>query len=189
MAKIMGEREWYFFVHMDKKSGRGGKPNRKTDKGYWKATGSDRHIRCLKEPKNIVGHRKTLVFYNGKAPKGCRTDWVMNEYRLSNTFPKEDIVLCKIYRKATSLRVLEQMAEQHASATTSHILSSYVAQINFDTLMSVQDQKEEELEAEENKADTTQGKLQLLGEVSMDWTLDSTWAQAQLTSPSSYAMW
>ncbi|XP_022741826.1 NAC domain-containing protein 35-like [Durio zibethinus] len=126
LAKI-GEREWYFFVRRDKRSGHVGKPNRRAEKGYWKATGSDRQIRCLKKPKKTVGLRKTLVFYTGKAPKGCRTDWVMNEYRLSSTsFPRvlasayliEDIVLCKIYRKATPLRVLEQRAEEHATRTS-----------------------------------------------------------------------
>ncbi|OMO83461.1 No apical meristem (NAM) protein [Corchorus olitorius] len=79
---MIGEREWYFFVARDK---RNGKPNRTTDKGYWKATGSDRHIRCLHQPKSLVGLRKTLVFYTGKAPKGRRTDWVMNEYTLIST--------------------------------------------------------------------------------------------------------
>ncbi|XP_022752171.1 NAC domain-containing protein 35-like [Durio zibethinus] len=190
LAKIR-EREWYFFVHRDKESGRGGKPKRTTEKGYWKATGSDRQIRSLKEPKQIVGFRKTLVFYTGKAPKGCRTDWVMNEYRLSDTsFPTDDIVLCKIYRKATSLRVLEQRAEEHHARTTSHIFSSCVAQINFDTPSSQQDldygaEWEEELEAAEkleweNEADITEllvrvgsmkEKLQLSAELSTDWTL------------------
>ncbi|XWS33929.1 hypothetical protein CRYUN_Cryun22dG0125200 [Craigia yunnanensis] len=192
-AKI-GEREWYFFVQRDKKCGRGGKPNRTTENGYWKATGSDRLIRSLKEPKKIVGCRKTLVFYTGKAPKGCRTDWVMNEYRLYNTsFPTEDIVLCKIYQKAISLRVLEQRAEEHARK--SHIFSSYVAQINFDTPLSLQDlnygaEREEELKAEEklesqNEADITELLMKVRSE-SMDWTLDSV---AQLRSSSSYAMW
>jgi len=94
-----------------KKHGSGGRPNRTTEKGFWKATGSDRKIVTLSDPKRIIGLRKTLVFYQGRAPRGCKTDWVMNEYRLPDNckLPKE-IVLCKIYRKATSLKVLEQRA-------------------------------------------------------------------------------
>ncbi|CAI0469059.1 unnamed protein product [Linum tenue] len=116
LAKTDGEREWYFYVPRDRKHGSNGRPNRTTEKGFWKATGSDRKIWRMSEPKRQIGLRKTLVFYQGRAPRGTKTDWVMNEYRLpdSSPLPKsiilQDIVLCKIYRKATPLRVLEQRA-------------------------------------------------------------------------------
>ncbi|CAI9111028.1 OLC1v1011161C2 [Oldenlandia corymbosa var. corymbosa] len=112
MAKINGEREWYFFVHRDRKKGHGGRPNRTTKHGFWKATGSDRQIRSPSETKKILGLKKTLVFYTGRAPRGSKTDWVMNEYRLPDhrLSPKEDVVVCKIYRKATSLKTIEQNA-------------------------------------------------------------------------------
>lgn len=140
LAKI-GEREWYFFVPRDTKHGSGGRPNRTTVNGFWKATGSDRKIVTLSDPKRVIGLKKTLVFYKGRAPRGTKTDWVMNEYRLPASCPLhkvilqnlhilhpfvlklflvtnivmhglqlQDIVLCKIYRKATSLKVLEQRA-------------------------------------------------------------------------------
>ncbi|GMP32122.1 hypothetical protein CsSME_00006027 [Camellia sinensis var. sinensis] len=82
-AKI-GEREWYFFVPRDRRHGHGGRPNRTTLKGFWKATGSDRPIRSSTDLKKVLGLRKTLVFYKGRAPRGSKTDWVMNEYRLSD---------------------------------------------------------------------------------------------------------
>jgi hypothetical protein len=81
MAKI-GEREWYFFVPRDRKAGSGGRPNRTTERGFWKATGSDRAIRSSENAKRVIGLKKTLVFYQGRAPRGTKTDWVMNEYRL-----------------------------------------------------------------------------------------------------------
>ncbi|CAN6285794.1 unnamed protein product [Urochloa humidicola] len=117
MAKI-GEREWYFFVPRDRKAGSGGRPNRTTERGFWKATGSDRAIRSSADTKRVIGLKKTLVFYQGRAPRGTKTDWVMNEYRLPDYAtgrgapppPKEDMVLCKIYRKATPLKELEQRA-------------------------------------------------------------------------------
>ncbi|XP_044983017.1 NAC domain-containing protein 22-like [Hordeum vulgare subsp. vulgare] len=112
MAKI-GEREWYFFVPRDRKAGCGGRPSRTTERGFWKATGSDRAIRSTADPKRVIGIKKTLVFYKGRAPRGTKTDWVMNEYRLPDTGaapPKEDTVLCKVYRKATPLKELEQRA-------------------------------------------------------------------------------
>ncbi|KAJ9189463.1 hypothetical protein P3X46_000754 [Hevea brasiliensis] len=130
MAKN-GEREWYFFVPRDRRHGSGGRPNRTTVNGFWKATGSDRKIVSLSDPKRIIGLRKTLVFYKGRAPRGSKTDWVMNEYRLPDSCPlPKDIVLCKIYRKATSLKVLEQRAAMeeemkiiHASPSSSPISS------------------------------------------------------------------
>uniref|UniRef100_A0ACD5WHL8 Uncharacterized protein n=1 Tax=Avena sativa TaxID=4498 RepID=A0ACD5WHL8_AVESA len=114
LAKI-GEREWYFFVPRDRKAGIGGRPNRTTERGFWKATGSDRAIRSTADPKRVIGLKKTLVFYQGRAPRGIKTDWVMNEYRLPDHAagaapPMEDTVLCKIYRKATPLKELEQRA-------------------------------------------------------------------------------
>ncbi|GAA0184129.1 hypothetical protein LIER_31425 [Lithospermum erythrorhizon] len=126
LAKI-GEREWYFFVQMNRKHGLGGRPNRTTERGYWKATGSDRKIFGLSEPKRVIGFKKTLVFYNGRAPRGSRTDWIMNEYRLPDKISSQgslkDVVLCKIYRKATSFKVLEQraaMEEEMMKKTTTH---------------------------------------------------------------------
>ncbi|PSS36582.1 NAC domain-containing protein [Actinidia chinensis var. chinensis] len=120
-AKV-GEREWYFFVPRDRRHGHGGRPNRTTKEGFWKATGSDRPIHCSSNPKKILGIKKTLVFYGGRAPRGSRTDWVMNEYRLPDdcSFSKEDIVLCKVYRKATSMKVLEERANMEKEIRITH---------------------------------------------------------------------
>ncbi|KAJ4799648.1 NAC domain-containing protein 35 [Rhynchospora pubera] len=81
MAAI-GEKEWFFYVPRDRKYRNGDRPNRVTASGYWKATGADRMIRA--ENNRPIGLKKTLVFYSGKAPKGIRSSWIMNEYRLPN---------------------------------------------------------------------------------------------------------
>ncbi|CAN4105439.1 unnamed protein product [Withania somnifera] len=118
LARI-GEREWYFLVPINRKHGPKGKANRTTRNGFWKATGSDRQIHSSLEPKKVIGLKKTLVFYGGKAPKGSRTDWVMNEYRLPDGHKDYDKVLCKVYRKATSFKELEQRAMVEEDAAKS----------------------------------------------------------------------
>ncbi|OVA03686.1 NAC domain [Macleaya cordata] len=98
----IGEKEWFFYVPRDRKYRNGDRPNRVTTTGYWKATGADRMIRT--ESSKSIGLKKTLVFYSGKAPKGIRTSWIMNEYRLpqheTDRYQKAEISLCRVYKRA-----------------------------------------------------------------------------------------
>ncbi|PAN41920.1 hypothetical protein PAHAL_8G079100 [Panicum hallii] len=102
---LVGPREWYFFSLRDRKYATGQRTNRATASGYWKATGKDR---AVEHQGMLVGMRKTLVFYKGRAPKGRKTEWVMHEYRVegshdqSSNFSKEDWVLCKVICKKKS---------------------------------------------------------------------------------------
>lgn len=130
LAAIASEREWYFLVprdgarkHAASGGGGGGRPSRTTERGFWKATGSDRAVRCAADPKRLVGLKKTLVYYQGRAPRGTKTDWVMNEYRLpdlagAGAGEQQDVVLCKVYRKAVSLKELEQRVAMEELART-----------------------------------------------------------------------
>ncbi|KAI4296129.1 hypothetical protein L6164_036113 [Bauhinia variegata] len=97
----IGEKEWYFYVPRDRKYRNGDRPNRVTTSGYWKATGADRMIKT--ENFRSIGLKKTLVFYSGKAPKGIRTSWIMNEYRLpqheTERYQKAEISLCRVYKR------------------------------------------------------------------------------------------
>ncbi|XP_047328817.1 NAC domain-containing protein 35-like [Impatiens glandulifera] len=98
----IGEKEWYFYVPRDKKYRNGDRPNRVTTSGYWKATGADRIIKT--DNFRSIGLKKTLVFYSGKAPKGIRSSWIMNEYRLPHhetlKLQKTEISLCRVYKRA-----------------------------------------------------------------------------------------
>ncbi|XP_051152133.1 protein CUP-SHAPED COTYLEDON 2 [Andrographis paniculata] len=102
----MGEKEWYFFSLRDRKYPTGLRTNRATETGYWKATGKDREIYSLKTTV-LVGMKKTLVFYRGRAPKGEKTNWVMHEYRLDGKFAyhylsrdsKAEWVISRVFHK------------------------------------------------------------------------------------------
>lgn len=93
------EQERYFFSTREAKYPNGNRSNRATCSGYWKATGIDKKIVSSKI-NEVVGMKKTLVFYKGKPPHGTRTDWIMHEYRLESTQkPMENWVLCRIFLK------------------------------------------------------------------------------------------
>ncbi|XP_039067131.1 NAC domain-containing protein 87-like isoform X2 [Hibiscus syriacus] len=106
----MGEKHWYFFCQRDRKYPTGMRTNRATESGYWKATGKDKEI--FKGKGCLVGMKKTLVFYKGRAPKGEKSNWVMHEYRLEGKFSyynlprgaKDEWVVCRVFDKNTGMK-------------------------------------------------------------------------------------
>ncbi|KAJ8557195.1 hypothetical protein K7X08_002820 [Anisodus acutangulus] len=102
----MGEKEWYFFCVRDRKYPTGLRTNRATDAGYWKTTGKDKEL--FFKLKTLVGMKKTLVFYKGRAPRGEKTNWVMHEFRLEGKYSvhnlpqsaKNEWVICRIFKKS-----------------------------------------------------------------------------------------
>lgn len=138
----VGGKEWYFYSHRDRKYATGHRTNRATNSGYWKATGKDRAIH---RKGALVGMRKTLVFHKGRAPKGKKTNWVMHEFRLEESFApsvvsslqvQEDEVLCRVFCKSKAVEARENnkesCSEYHQDDTISSSLpplmdDSYIA--------------------------------------------------------------
>ncbi|XP_011022123.1 PREDICTED: NAC domain-containing protein 21/22 [Populus euphratica] len=143
-AARVGGKEWYFYSQRDRKYATGLRTNRATASGYWKATGKDRHV--LRKG-TLVGMRKTLVFYQGRAPKGKRTDWVMHEFRLEGPLgppkissDKEDWVLCRVFcksnREVVAKPSMGSCNDDTGSSSLPALLDSYITyeqtQPNFD---------------------------------------------------------
>ncbi|XP_059461315.1 NAC domain-containing protein 92 [Corylus avellana] len=104
----MGEKEWYFFSLRDRKYPTGVRTNRATNTGYWKTTGKDKEI-FNSETSELVGMKKTLVFYRGRAPRGEKTNWVMHEYRIHSkaafrNTKQDEWVVCRVFQKSAGAK-------------------------------------------------------------------------------------
>ncbi|XP_072987953.1 uncharacterized protein [Typha latifolia] len=95
--------EWFFFSPKGRKYPNGPRANRATEAGYWKATGKDRTIKARQPQPTVIGRKKTLVFYRGRAPKAVRTNWIMHEYRTAeselDSGEQSDYVLYRLFKK------------------------------------------------------------------------------------------
>ncbi|KAL7195492.1 hypothetical protein ACSBR1_035672 [Camellia fascicularis] len=84
--------------------------------GYWKATGTNKPIRSSCGAR-IIGVKKALVFYRGRPPRGIKTEWNMQEYRLPEAtmltskqkgcIRFDDWVLCQVRQKNSIRNSLE----------------------------------------------------------------------------------
>ncbi|KAB2615115.1 NAC domain-containing protein 90 [Pyrus ussuriensis x Pyrus communis] len=139
-----GDREqWFFFTPRQQREAQGGRPNRTTASGYWKATGSPGYV--YSSDNKVIGVKKTMVFYKDKAPTGRKTKWKMNVYRaievdnLTNTSasaststPKlrDEFSLCRVYVVSGSARAFDRrplepvVAQQKFSNSTEASTSS-----------------------------------------------------------------
>ncbi|KAB2032225.1 hypothetical protein ERO13_D05G331000v2 [Gossypium hirsutum] len=128
----VNSKEWYFYSQRDRKYATGLRTNRATTSGYWKATGKDKAVHSK---GTIVGMRKTLVFYHGRAPKGTKSDWVMHEFRLQPTSNvstlKEDWVLCRMLHKTKEISknpsIMGSSYDDIASSPLPPLMDSFIS--------------------------------------------------------------
>ncbi|KAK7349362.1 hypothetical protein VNO77_06676 [Canavalia gladiata] len=96
------DHQWFFFSPLGLKftNDTRNRCNRKTKAGYWKPTGKDRSVKT-RGTNNVIGTKKTLVFYMGRSSHGIKTNWVIHEYH-AVTIPhdKRGFVLCRLIEKA-----------------------------------------------------------------------------------------
>jgi len=68
--------QWYYYSRRTQ--------NRVTGNGYWKPTGMEEPVVSSSNNKR-VGMKKYFVFHVGEAAAGIKTNWIMQEYRLSDS--------------------------------------------------------------------------------------------------------
>ncbi|XVF07621.1 hypothetical protein REPUB_Repub06bG0155000 [Reevesia pubescens] len=109
--------QWFFFIPRQESEARGGRPKRLTTTGYWKATGSPGFVYSFNN--RPIGVKRTMVFYNGRAPNGKKTEWKMNEYKaiegdassaIGAVTPtlRQEFSLCRVYKKSKCLRSFDR---------------------------------------------------------------------------------
>ena len=69
----------YFFTRRDRKYKRGARPNRVAGNGYWQVIGAERKV---EHEGKIIGHVKTLAYFEGQPRKADKTNWRMHEFRV-----------------------------------------------------------------------------------------------------------
>ncbi|KAF5183487.1 Nac domain-containing protein [Thalictrum thalictroides] len=71
---LSGGNQWYYFSRRTS--------NRMSANGFWQPLGIDEPINATSNSDRNVGMKKYLVFCLGE---GIKTNWIMHEYRLSDT--------------------------------------------------------------------------------------------------------
>uniref|UniRef100_A0A2P2INB9 NAC domain-containing protein n=1 Tax=Rhizophora mucronata TaxID=61149 RepID=A0A2P2INB9_RHIMU len=116
--------EWYFFCARYLNAGR---PNRKSNVGYWKETGKSRKI-MTQLPNGMTGKRRIFVFYMGRFPNGVNTKCVMHEFSAAISPPNDQrtFVLCKIMKRADKKITVPTYDEGETSGTPKSVANDEV---------------------------------------------------------------
>lgn len=89
VANVGDREQWFFFCPRAERELHGGRPARTTPSGYWKATGSPSYVYSA-SANRVIGEKRTMVFYEGRAPTGNKTRWKMNEYKAVDLAAADD---------------------------------------------------------------------------------------------------
>ncbi|KAM3255735.1 hypothetical protein ACQJBY_048739 [Aegilops geniculata] len=126
-ASVQDAEQWFFFCPRAERELRGGRPARTTPSGYWKATGSPSCVFSSSSAaaagnSKVIGVKRTMVFYQVRAPTGAKTTWKMNEYKAvaadddtttghQTTAPlrlRNEFSVCRLYISTGTLRSFDR---------------------------------------------------------------------------------
>ncbi|XP_008244238.1 PREDICTED: uncharacterized protein LOC103342394 [Prunus mume] len=98
----------FFFSQPDYKYKNSKRCNRSTDEGFYKSTGKVREIKA-EQSQAVIGNKRILSYYEGRAPQAKKTKHVMHEYSLTQTKlaqlgaqnnQQRELVLCHLTNKS-----------------------------------------------------------------------------------------
>uniref|UniRef100_A0A0D9XP67 NAC domain-containing protein n=1 Tax=Leersia perrieri TaxID=77586 RepID=A0A0D9XP67_9ORYZ len=135
MAGARDTEQWFFFCPRADRELHGGRPARTTPSGYWKATGSPSCIFSAAGGCRVIGVKRTMVFYEGRAPTGSKTRWKMNEYKAvaedgdgggGEMRVRNEMGVCRVYISTGTLRSFDRrpLINQTAAKVNSRDSSS-----------------------------------------------------------------
>ncbi|VAI29678.1 unnamed protein product [Triticum turgidum subsp. durum] len=115
-ASVQDAEQWFFFCPRAERELRGGRPARTTPSGYWKATGSPSCVisssfsSAAAGNSKVIGVKRTMVFYQGRAPTGAKTTWKMNEYKAvaADNDLRNEFSVCRLYISTGTLRSFDR---------------------------------------------------------------------------------
>ncbi|XP_010513033.1 PREDICTED: NAC domain-containing protein 2-like [Camelina sativa] len=108
------DTDW-FFISKRNKMGKGGKRQKRVDKGgYWHSKVASKKIDA---GQGLVGYKTALSYYVGKQPRGVKTSWLMHEYWIDQCPPSadedvKDYSLCKIYHSTQAINKKKKEEEE-----------------------------------------------------------------------------
>nr|TKV99357.1 hypothetical protein SEVIR_8G038000v2 [Setaria viridis] len=114
VANVGDKEQWFFFCPWAERELHGGRPARTTPSGYWKAAEVASYV--YSAPANrVIGEKRTMVFYEGRAPMGKKTRWKMNEYKAADGAPlllaagapvrlRNEFRVCRVYISTGTLK-------------------------------------------------------------------------------------
>ncbi|XP_006662743.1 NAC domain-containing protein 90-like [Oryza brachyantha] len=131
-ASVRDTEQWFFFCPRAERELHGGRPARTTPSGYWKATGSPSCV-ISSATNRVIGVKRTMVFYHGRAPTGTKTRWKMNEYKavaddhhaavLHPMAPpglRNELGVCRVYISTGTLRSFDRRPLDNQAAGAFH---------------------------------------------------------------------
>ncbi|KAF0896484.1 hypothetical protein E2562_024343 [Oryza meyeriana var. granulata] len=138
-ASVRDTEQWFFFCPRAERELHGGRPARTTPSGYWKATGSPSCV-FSSVTNRVIGVKRTMVFYQGRAPTGTKTRWKMNEYKavandavdgnaamvhpMAPPRLRNELGVCRVYISTGTLRSFDRRPLNNQAATGQRQVSS-----------------------------------------------------------------